>query len=67
MGSISNTFLDRGQSFMDCSSRPRGQGGPHGHKFAPVTERVTPARDTRRRLLDLLRLIGSANVIQTAD
>ncbi len=31
------------QSFINCSPRPRGQGGRHGLEWAPVT----PARNTR--------------------
>jgi hypothetical protein len=61
---FSKTSRNKGQSFMDCSPRPRGQGGRHGFR-APVTPARVIRAEPRKTLLDLLCLIMRyANVIQ---
>ena len=41
-GALSNKSKNEGQSFIDCSPRPRGQGGRHGLEWTPSPMRVTP-------------------------
>ncbi len=43
------TSEGKGQSFINCSPRPRGQGGRHGLEWAPSSQRVSP-RGTQKKL-----------------
>ncbi len=36
------TSEGKGQSFINCSPRPRGQGSRHGLEWAPSPQRVSP-------------------------
>ncbi len=42
------TSEGKGQSFINCSPRPRGQGGRHGLEWPPSPQRVS-SRGTRKK------------------
>jgi hypothetical protein len=53
---ISNTSKNKGQGFIECPPRTRGQGGPHGLSAPPSPQRVKPARNPGRRNCIFLHL-----------
>jgi hypothetical protein len=47
--SFSITFKEKGQSFLNCSPRTRGQGGRHGLEWAPVTLSASHRAEPRKK------------------